>query len=133
MKIIIDANILFSALIKDSFTAEMMFNENLELLAPSFLIEEFMKYQKLILKKTKREKEDFVKTLHIFKEIIQIIDPREYSNLMEQAKEISPDIDDVVYFAMALKFNCPIWSNDKRLKNQDYIKIISTKDLAQII
>lgn len=53
MELVIDANILFSALIKKSVTAELIFNENLMLYAPDFFIEEFVKYQELITKKNK--------------------------------------------------------------------------------
>ena len=43
MILVIDANILFSALIKNSLTAELLFEPTLKLYAPEFLIEEFMK------------------------------------------------------------------------------------------
>ncbi|MEK6968674.1 MAG: PIN domain-containing protein [Nanoarchaeota archaeon] len=49
-----------------------------------------------------------------------------------EAKKISPDPDDVAYFALALYLGCPIWSNDKRLKEQNKVRIITTKELAQI-
>jgi len=38
-----------------------------------------------------------------------------------------------MYFALALKMKCPIWSNDKRLKEQKTIKIISTDELRNQI
>ena len=37
-----------------------------------------------------------------------------------------------MYFALALKLNCGIWSNDKKLKNQDKVKVYSTEDLLKI-
>ena len=45
MDLVIDGNILFSALIKDSLTAELLFEKYLKLYAPDFMIEEFMKYE----------------------------------------------------------------------------------------
>ncbi|MEI6732208.1 MAG: PIN domain-containing protein, partial [archaeon] len=39
------------------------------------------------------------------------------------------DIKDAMYLALALKLNCPIWSNDKLLKNQTQIKVYSTSEL----
>jgi len=52
---------------------------------------------------------------------------------MKEADNLSPDIKDSQYFALAMKFNCSIWSNDKKLKEQDIINIYSTSDLLKII
>lgn len=49
-----------------------------------------------------------------------------------RAKEISPDKNDIAYFALALKLKCPIWTNDKKLKDQDEIKVYSTSELIEI-
>ncbi|MEJ2252311.1 MAG: PIN domain-containing protein [Candidatus Lokiarchaeota archaeon] len=59
MNLVVDANILFAALIKDGATAELLTNEKLQLFAPKFLFEEFTNYKELILKKTHRSPEDF--------------------------------------------------------------------------
>ena len=52
---------------------------------------------------------------------------------MKEAEEISPDEKDILYFALALKLKCGIWSNDKRLKQQDQVRIYSTAELKEII
>ena len=59
MDLVIDANILFAALIKEGVSIELIFNENFHLFAPEFLLEEFTKYKNEILKKTKRTDEEF--------------------------------------------------------------------------
>jgi predicted nucleic acid-binding protein len=41
MRLIVDANILFSALIKDSSTAKILVDDRLKFYAPEFLFEEF--------------------------------------------------------------------------------------------
>jgi predicted nucleic acid-binding protein len=43
------------------------------------------------------------------------------------------DIDekDTHYVALALKLNCPIWSNDTDLKKQNKVKIYNTKELLE--
>ena len=48
---------------------------------------------------------------------------------MGEAEKISPGLKDTQYLALALKLNCAIWSNDKKLKKQDKVKIFSTEDL----
>ncbi|MBT5021736.1 hypothetical protein HOK51_08530 [Candidatus Woesearchaeota archaeon] len=52
---------------------------------------------------------------------------------MNSAKIICPDENDVDYFALALKLNCAIWSNDKKLKNQNSIIVYSTEELINLI
>ncbi|HIH11137.1 TPA: hypothetical protein HA241_03030 [Candidatus Woesearchaeota archaeon] len=47
MEFIVDANILFAGLIKASTTAILLFDPNLKLYAPEFVLEEFMKYSYL--------------------------------------------------------------------------------------
>lgn len=131
MNIIIDANILFAALIKDSKTADILVNPFLELNAPEIIFEEFSKYYKEIITKTHRNKEDFISTLSYIKELIAIISNPIFYEFIDQAKEISPDPDDIIYFALALKLKCPIWSNDKKLKEQDKVKVYSTDDLIR--
>ncbi len=64
---------------------------------------------------------------------IDLIPNREFKDFIKQAEEITPDPDDTEYFALALKFNCPIWSQNKKLKQQDKIKIYSTEELIEVI
>ncbi len=133
MEVIIDANILFSSLIKNSLTANLLFKEDLTLYVPDFFIEEFMKYENLILKKTNRSREDYIRILHCLKKIIHKISGEKFSNFLNKAEKICPDEKDIPYFALALKLEIPIWSNDKKLKEQNIIKIYSTKEMLEIL
>ncbi len=47
MKLVIDANILFAALIKDSTTAEILFNKNINFYAPEFLLRNLLNMKKI--------------------------------------------------------------------------------------
>jgi len=133
MDLIIDANLLFAALIKESKTTDLILDLRLQLFAPKFLLKEFNKYEEQILKKTNRSKEEFNEIFILLNKIINIIPEGKFKNKLKEAKEISPDPKDEAYFALALKLNCGIWSNDKILKKQDKIKVYSTKDLIRIL
>ncbi len=132
MILIIDANILFSALIKNSLTAELIFNEDFKLYTCEFIIDEFFKYEKEIMKKTHRTKEQFITIMHQLRDIITVIPKEEYSHLIDEAEKISPDPKDIMYFALAMKLNGSIWSNDKILKKQDKVKIYLTNEIMQL-
>jgi len=133
MILVLDANILFSALIRDSLTAELVFEEELMLFTSEFIIDEFLKYENLLLEKTSRTKEDYVQLIHMLKDIITVVPQEEYSRFMKEAESISPDEKDVAYFALALKLKCAIWSNDKKLKEQNKIRVYSTNEIINLI
>lgn len=132
MKLIVDANILFSALIKDGLTAELLISDKLQLFAPEFLFTEYNKYKDLILRKTHRNEEEFNNFLEILKDQIFIVPKKEIMPFMDEADKISPDPKDTVYFALAIALKSNIWSNDKKLKQgQTKINVFSTQELLK--
>lgn len=54
MDLVVDANILFAALVKESRTAELLFRDDFHLYAPDFILQEFSKYEQELLEKTAR-------------------------------------------------------------------------------
>jgi len=130
--LVIDANILFSALIKDSLTAERIFEEDLKLYTAEFIIEEFWKYEEAILKKTHRTKEEFIQIMHQLREVITVVPKEEYDGFMGRARAISPDEKDIAYFALAMKMACGIWSNDKKMKEQDSVKVFNSQEMIKL-
>ena len=133
MELIVDANILFAALVKESTTARLLFNPNLRLYCPEFVLEEFMKYSDFIIQKMKRTREEFVTIMHQLHQIITIVPQEDYQHYIEEAESISPDDKDVPYVAAALKLQCAIWSNDRRLKEQDKVIIYNTKEVLDML
>jgi|SRR3989344_5437961 len=129
MDLVIDANILFSICINTSKAEDILFSNGLNIFAPEFLFEEFKKYEEYILNKTKRNKLEFEKFLRVIEKRIKIIPNEETKQFLEKARKISPDPNDVDYFALALKLHCAIWSNDKLLSRQSLIKIYGTNEL----
>jgi putative PIN family toxin of toxin-antitoxin system len=132
MKIVVDANILFAALIKKGLTAELLMSDKLQLFAPEFLFAEFSKYKDLILKKTHRNEGEFNQFLEYLKEQIVIVPKKEILPFMDEAVKISPDPKDTTYIALAIAINGNIWSNDKRLKNNQFnINVYTTEELLK--
>ena len=62
-----------------------------------------------------------------------IIPKDELRQYIKKSDEITPDPDDVMYFAAALKKNIGIWSNDKALQQQKIVKVYSTNDLIKLL
>ena len=132
MKLVIDAIVLFAALIKEGSTAELLISDKLQLFAPEFLFTEFVKYKEIILKKTHRSLEEFDQFFDILKEQITVIPKNEIIPFMDKAEKISPDPKDIVYLALAFALKAYLWSNDKKLKkDQNVITVFSTEELIE--
>ena len=130
MKLVIDANIIFAALIKEGLTAELIISDELQLFAPEFLLEEISKYQDQIFEKTHRSKEKFEIFVQILNEYITFIPQKNINPFLEKANLFSPDPKDSVYLALALALKSAVWSNDKKLKEEQVqVKVLSTEDL----
>ena len=132
MDLIVDANIIFAALIKEGITIEIILEPEIHLFAPEFIFEEILKYKEEIMKKTHRKEDELIALFELLKEKITFMPMKELDPFMVKAESISPDEDDIPYIALALKLNIPIWSNDRNLKEkQNHVKVYSTKDLLE--
>ena|SRR3989344_2232296 len=134
MQLVLDANILFRALIGKGKVLKILFSDKINLLAPEFLFEEFENNKSEIANKGKVSVLELKEILNLLKERIQIIPSEDISSLIKlKAKDISPHLKDEAYFAVALAFNVIIWSEEKSFKKQSEVKIYNTKDLVEAI
>ena len=136
MILIVDANVLFSALIKRSFTFDLfglLSDKGLELRSPQYLLEEVNKRRERLLKfsKLKASELDFVTEFLLNK--IKIISKSEYESFLSGAKDLAPHAKDISYFALALKLKCAIWSDEKAFKKQSKVKIFSTDEIVKLL
>ena len=89
MDLVIDANILFAALIKKSGTSELLFKHTLY--APEFIFVEFRKYKDELKERTHRSEEDFNEFFEIFERTVILIPKEEIDPFLDRAEKISPD------------------------------------------
>ncbi|MBE3121654.1 MAG: PIN domain-containing protein [Thermoplasmata archaeon] len=134
MEVIIDANIFVAALLKKGATRKLLLNDELVLYTPEYVIEEIFDHLQEFETKSHLSRislEELVKVL-IIESKMNIIPKDELRPFIKKADEITPDPDDVMYFAAALKQNIGIWSNDKEMKKQKVINVYSTNDLVKL-
>lgn len=132
MKLILDTNVFFSGIIKDSITRKILLHPDYEFYIPDFFLIELKKYEEYLINKTGLEKLKFKQLLNDILENIYLVPINEYSDKLIKAKEIIGNIDkkDIPFIAVALSFkNNGIWTDDKHFKEQSEIKIYSTKEL----
>jgi predicted nucleic acid-binding protein len=96
-------------------------------------MEEINKYKDEILSKSGLSSAEFELVLTMIGSRIEFIPKSEFEKFIPEAGQISPDPNDSEYFALALKYVCAIWSNDKRLKEQEKVKVYSTKEVLEIV
>ena len=132
MELVIDANILMSALIAtEGKNYDLIFNDRVRLFSLDKLLYELEKHKAEILDKSGLSKYEFDIFLSFISSQIEFVSYSELEKFIPEAEKISPDPNDIEYFALALKMKCAIWSNDKKLKSQDKVKIYSTNDLLK--
>ncbi len=132
MQLVIDANIIIAMLIKPGKIIDLFFNNRLEIFAPQLLFDELENNKNYIIDKSKIDKEWFELFYTIIKKNVRIIPEEEFLKSRERAEEICQDQKDIVYFALALYLQCSIWSNEKRLKKQENIKVYSSGELIEL-
>lgn len=133
MLVVADANVFVSALVSRGFTLDLMFSDKLQIIVPEFIFSEIEEHKNEILSKSGISEDEFELFINLLITRVELITSEEIGGYMERAKEISPDPDDTQYFALALKYGCPIWSNDSKLKEQSEVKILATRELLDIL
>ena len=73
MDLIVDANILIAALIKESTNYRFLFREDFHLHTAEYILQEIEEHKEEILKKTKRTEQEFNNVLEILIRRINII------------------------------------------------------------
>lgn len=134
MRLIIDANILIAAMIKDSTIREIILKSGHDFFAPEEVVKEVLKYVDVISKKSRLPRSENIRFLSILLDYVFLVPTQFFSGKIKKADKIIGDIDkgDVPYIALALSFpNHGIWTEDKHFQKQKKIKIWSTEDLAK--
>lgn len=130
MRLVVDANALFSALIRKSTARKLFSDPRLELFAPEFLLEEFGKHILEVLKKSRLPHQAFLDNAHRLLKRIRFVDNAQLLAFSEASFLLVTDEKDAVYVACALAINAEIWSNDKHFQT-NRIKVLTTQDVME--
>jgi predicted nucleic acid-binding protein len=116
MKLVVDTNILFSFFNSRSTARDLSTRYNLILYSPEFALEELDKYKNVIMKRFLLTEMQYVFIIKLLQTVVNFVKIDEYEKFFLKAKKVSPDPDDIDFFALSLKLNCQLWSNDAVLK-----------------
>lgn len=136
MKIILDANILFSALIKDSTIRKIILEYDGQFLFPEYIFEEMKKHQEMLYQKTKLDEKEFNQLLQMILTKVLIVPNETLTPYREKARGIMEKIDpnDVLFIACGLAHSgSVIWSDDKGFKKQNVTPTLNTLEIIEIL
>lgn len=131
MKLVIDANVVISALIADSKTRELIVTIEPDLLTPAFVHDEVENYEDLIVEKSGVEPNRVAQFIELLFQYIEVVPADDFYPAIERADEAigDTDPDDVLYLACAIASDAAIWSDDSDFDEQNLVETYSTSDV----
>lgn len=136
MNIVIDSNILFSALIKNSITRRLILEYDDYFLFPLYIFEELEEHKDELRMKSRLSRSDFNNLLGLLLTKVHTIPNEALEKHRETAHKLVEDIDidDAVFVACTLAFpESILWSDDKKLKQITKITVVNTKEIAKML
>ena len=133
MDLVVDTNCFISALIRSGKSRELICSLGLSLCAPEELLEEVCAHKAEIIRKSGITKADFDILVSILLSNIEIVPEEEFGDLKEVAKSLVKHPEDSPFMALAISKNIPIWSDDKALKEQPNVRVLSTTELINLL
>ncbi len=134
MKVILDTNVLISALVKDSTNREIIGFSSFEFYYPEEAKNEIEKYTQEIVEKSGLNYDNYQNLYNWLFSRINLVKQNELEPFILEAKEIMDKIDskDTIFIACALAYEGSfIWSDDGHFEKQNRIKLLKTKDISK--
>ena len=135
MKIVVDVNIILSALTRDSSTRMLILESGHDLYFPEPSLDKIMKYKDYVIEKAGLREGVFLDLVQTLFKYIRVVPTKEILKHWDEAKETMGRIDqeDVTFIATALGLDDSIiWSNDKDFEKQKKVKVFKTKDVVEL-
>ena len=131
MELVIDANVVISALIADSKTRELIVTLEPDLLTPAFVHDEIENYEDLIVEKSRMKPARLAQFIDLLFQYIDVVPASEFYPAIEKADEaiVDTDPDDVLYLACAIACDAAIWSDDSDFDEQNLVETYSTSEV----
>ena len=105
-----------------------------ELISPEFALTELYKHKEEILFESRIGGSEFNELMKLLSTFVKFIKTLEYVEFIEEAKSLFPGhLKDVDFFAIALKLDCPLWSNEVLHKKQPRVEVFNTDELRKIL
>jgi len=133
MILVVDSNIVFAGLLRDSTTRRLLVDSPNSLYAPETLLIEIGKYADEIIRRSGLSKEEFEVLFSLITENIEVMEIEAYRHHLKDAEESLGRIDkgDIPFLALALSIPCDgVWTeNSTHFNKQDKVKVWTTGEI----
>jgi len=133
MQLVVDTNVLISALLARSKTFVIIVLGDLELFAPEYALGEIDRHKEELRERMGVSQEEFDLALNLILSHVVVINRQRYESFEAHARKICPDEKDFPFFALALALRIPFWTNETRLKVQKEVIVYNTKEMVELI
>lgn len=142
MEILIDSNLIYSALLRDGRISRLILNNpsSITLFAPGYLLEEINSHWDKIIQLSGLPENDLKSSLdELMKNIVLLNYGLMGDEIFNEAEKICANIDekDTIFVAISLFFNLTLWTGDKKLRKglekQGYFICINTDEIYKTL
>ncbi len=132
--IVIDTNILMSALIKDGLTRRILVHSGRRFAYPEIALEEITRHRDLVLRKSGYTPNELDEVLSGLLRSVTLIATSAFQQDIARAAIVMRDIDitDTVFVALALSLNATLWSDDAHLRKQNLVMVCTTSEMMNL-
>lgn len=132
MELVVDTNVVFSALIADGVTRELTLMESLSLPVPEFFLTEFTAHLDAIEEKSGLDESKLRLLAAVLFDPVRMVPKEVFADHIPEAMDLigAVDPDDVPFLALAIHLDSGIWSDDEHFQQQDAITVWRTSELA---
>lgn len=132
MKYVVDVNVLLSSLIKDSTTRKIILESGMDFYFPEISYIKIIEHKDYVMKKAFLDDREFFILLSRVMSHVKTVRREEIEPYWNISLEVMQKIDeeDAIFLATALSLgkDSIIWSDDKHLKKQKIVQVVTTKD-----
>ena len=140
MRLVADSNVLFTFFWKNSALSGIM-RQDFRLFSPEHSLAEIDKHRNGIIEKTGITENEFDSLLLLMKTKAEFVPRSAYEMHLADVEKLAggfPDSEkasimkDCDFLALAMLLGCPLWSNDKLLKKQPKVTVLSTQEVIAL-
>lgn len=134
MLVVVDANRIMAALLRDGTTRAVLLDRDCAFVAPDRLLDEVAKHRDLLRRRANADVRAFEQLFALVLSRIRIVSPRSIRRHLPEARAVMDPVDpsDVPYLACALAVDADaVWSHDRHFDEQDLVEVWTNADLLE--
>jgi predicted nucleic acid-binding protein len=120
MRIVVDSNKIFSSILSpNNALSQVLFSDEIECIAPHYILIELFKYKEKIILITKKSEIEVLELFYLILLQLSFYNENDISNTSKQiAYDLCKDVDpkDSVFVALSIELDAPLWTGDQKLK-----------------